>query len=100
MTTRRKAAPGANRAASENNDHGSNSNATAQKIGKSPYGPDFVQISAEDAMQRICNGTPGIVVVQFLHDDRCRTLMTGRGDDCNCNPDEAFWSNVATGGAT
>ena len=91
MTRKDKAAPGANRAASNAADHGDNSNATAQKIGKSPYGPDFVKISADEALRRMCGGVSGVMVVQLAHDDWCATLKTGRGGDCNCTPDETLW---------
>lgn len=98
MSKKGKAAPGTNRAASNQAYHSSNSNATAQKIGNSPYGPDFVQISAEEAKRRMCSGTPGILIVQLRHDGWCKTLKTGHGDDCNCNPDEALWLSEQTGG--
>jgi hypothetical protein len=29
---------------------------------------------------------PGVVHAVYQHDDWCRTLVTGRGSDCNCNP--------------
>ena len=100
MTTKRKAAPGANRAASGNAaDHSGNHNATAQEIGKSPaaaattspYGPDFVQIGSDEAMRRALGGEPGVIIVRLAHDDWCKTLRTGRGGDCCCDPDESFW---------
>lgn len=91
MTTDNKGRNRANGATPKATDHGDNSNATAQKIGKSPYGPDFVQISTDEAMQRMCDGLPGVIITRFQHDDWCKTLKTGRGDDCCCNPDESFW---------
>lgn len=91
MTTNNKGRNRANGATPNATDHGPDSNGSAQKIGKSPYGPDFVQISADEAMRRMCGGVSGVMVVQLAHDDWCATLKTGRGGDCNCTPDETYW---------
>ena len=31
----------------------------------------------------------GLIMVQIAHDDWCKTLKTGNGSDCNCNPVES-----------
>jgi hypothetical protein len=99
MTTRNgKAAPEANRAASKQDDHTTDDTATAQKIGNSPYGSDFVQVAAEKVVRRSSSGAPAVVVLQLAHDDWCKTLKTGRSADCNCNPDESFWVDTGKGG--
>jgi hypothetical protein len=33
---------------------------------------------------------PGVVHCVHSHDAHCRTLKTGNGFDCNCNPDVSF----------
>jgi hypothetical protein len=39
-----------------------------------------------DMIQDLNNGKPGVFHTVYQHDDWCRTLVTGRGTDCNCNP--------------
>jgi hypothetical protein len=60
--------------------------------------------AAKDARQRLAQWakslpeipvidafTPGMVThMCFSHDDHCRTLQTGNGSDCNCNPDVSY----------
>ena len=28
----------------------------------------------------------GVTIINICHDDWCKTLKTGNGADCNCNP--------------
>lgn len=30
--------------------------------------------------------TSGVFLLEVAHDDWCRTMKTGNGSDCNCNP--------------
>jgi hypothetical protein len=34
----------------------------------------------------VMSSGPVVVHAVYQHDDWCRTLVTGRGSDCNCNP--------------
>lgn len=75
----------------KNTTDSTDSSATAQKRGNSPYGPDFVRISPQAAQRRMREGIPGVMIVSYAHDAWCRTRTTGNFDDCICNPDEAYW---------
>lgn len=90
MTTKNKGRTAGNDA-TQNTDHGFDSTPTAKNIGKAPYGPDFVQISAAEAMRRMCDGVPGAIITCVQHDAWCKTLRTGHGSDCSCTPDQSYW---------
>ena len=51
----------------------------------------FVKISPKAAKARVLAGKPCVVFLVIEHDDRCKTLRTDRGDDCNCQPSESFY---------
>jgi hypothetical protein len=41
-------------------------------------------------LNEVARGKGGLYVIHYEHDDWCRTLITNRGVDCNCNPDIGF----------
>ena len=51
--------------------------------------PDIVRTEIElgEMLASIGSPNPGVFVMEYQHDDWCKTLRTGRGSDCNCNPD-------------
>ena len=54
-----------------------------------------VPISIEQALHLIGGRAGGVVLMQeFQHDSWCRTLKTGNGNDCNCDPWVQFYEFV------
>jgi len=40
---------------------------------------------------------PGLLILEFAHDDRCPAIRTQRDDDCVCSPDRSL-VRVSNGG--
>ncbi len=53
--------------------------------------PPFAQVGGAnpdlDTMLAALAGQSGLFVLNVAHDSWCKTLKTGRGQDCNCDPD-------------
>jgi len=48
---------------------------------------EIVEISEADMMAAICNGGGGVFHTQMAHEDWCKTMKTGNGSDCTCEPE-------------
>ncbi|MBP5996967.1 MAG: hypothetical protein KA535_03365 [Azonexus sp.] len=51
----------------------------------------FVKISPQAMMKRLNANKGGFYYNTIEHDEWCKTLKTGHGEDCNCNPTESIW---------
>ena len=49
-----------------------------------------VPVTPEQALDLITSGG-AVLMFELQHDTWCRTLKTGNGNDCNCNPDQQFF---------